>query len=223
MNNFKNINFEKYYQKLNSEQKKTVDVIEGPVLVLAGPGTGKTQVLALRIANILNKTQINPYNILCLTFTDIATVEMRERLLNIIGNSAYDIEINTFHGFANKIITEYSYFFNQYLDNQKQKGFRDLKSLNDLERLKIIKKLLIKSNYYRLKPLKNNLYFLGQITSTFSNLKREEISPEKLEFELNKLLTLDTKKSKTEHKNFFINSSEHRLVRLRKVYQKIKN
>ena len=200
MNNFKNINFEKYYQKLNSEQKKTVDVIEGPVLVLAGPGTGKTQVLALRIANILNKTQINPYNILCLTFTDIATVEMRERLLNIIGNSAYDIEINTFHGFANKIITEYSYFFNQYLDNQKQKGFRDLKSLNDLERLKIIKKLLIKSNYYRLKPLKNNLYFLGQITSTFSNLKREEISPEKLEFELNKLLTLDTKKSKTEHK-----------------------
>ena len=176
--------FNLLYSKLNYQQRKAVDNIDGPILVLAGPGTGKTQVLALRIANILKKTQVNSYNILCLTFTDIATIEMRERLLSIIGNSAYDIEINTFHGFANKIINEYPYFFNEYFESQKQKGFRDLKSLNDLERLKIIKKLLLKSNYYRLKPLKNNLYFIDKIIKAFSDLKREGIDTELFEKKL---------------------------------------
>ena len=83
--------FDTLYTKLNPEQKKAVDTIDGPVLVLAGPGTGKTQVLALRIANILKKTQMNAYNILCLTFTESAAHEMRERLTSIIGTSAYDV------------------------------------------------------------------------------------------------------------------------------------
>ncbi|KKP89185.1 MAG: UvrD/REP helicase [Berkelbacteria bacterium GW2011_GWA2_35_9] len=192
--------FTDYYLKLNSEQKKAVDIIDGPVLVLAGPGTGKTQVLALRIANILKLTQVNPYNILCLTFTDIATQEMRERLLSIFGNQAYDIEINTFHSFANKIINEYPYFFNTYFEQQNKKQFRELTSLNELERFKIIKKLLIKSNYYRLKPLKNNLYFVTQITKAFSDLKREGIEPNLLETSLYKIFNQANKKNKNELK-----------------------
>ena len=77
--------FLKAYQKLNPLQKKAVDHIgQGPLLVLAGPGTGKTQILSLRIANILLKTDARPDNILALTFTDNAAKNMRERLLKII-------------------------------------------------------------------------------------------------------------------------------------------
>src|SRR3989338_4045851 len=61
--------FESEYTKLNPAQKLAVDTIEGPVMVIAGPGTGKTQVVAMRVANILKKTQAKPNNILCLTFS----------------------------------------------------------------------------------------------------------------------------------------------------------
>ena len=76
--------FLELYGKLNKEQKKAVDTIEGPVMVLAGPGTGKTQVLSMRIANILLKTEMDPWNILCLTFTESGVSAMRERLLSIM-------------------------------------------------------------------------------------------------------------------------------------------
>ncbi|MDO8639415.1 MAG: UvrD-helicase domain-containing protein, partial [bacterium] len=66
------LKFEKAYGSLNKEQKEAVVFIEGPVMVIAGPGTGKTQILTLRIANILLKTQINPENILALTFSEAA-------------------------------------------------------------------------------------------------------------------------------------------------------
>ncbi|MEK7556637.1 MAG: UvrD-helicase domain-containing protein, partial [Patescibacteria group bacterium] len=68
------------YQELNPGQRAAVDAIEGPVMVLAGPGTGKTQVLAIRVANILRRTQMDPWNILCLTFTESGVLAMRERL-----------------------------------------------------------------------------------------------------------------------------------------------
>src|SRR3989338_9143564 len=77
--------FEKEYKKLNQAQKKATDTIDGPVMVIAGPGTGKTQVLALRIANILKKTDIKGDGILCLTFTNSAVAAMRERLVRYIG------------------------------------------------------------------------------------------------------------------------------------------
>src|SRR4030042_684780 len=93
--------FKKEYGKLNPEQKMAVDTTEGPVMVVAGPGTGKTQILTLRIANILLKTDIAPENILALTFTDAAAVNMRRRLFGIIGAPAYRVRIETFHSFCN--------------------------------------------------------------------------------------------------------------------------
>src|SRR5262245_14687529 len=99
--------FEDLYKKLNPEQKQAVDTIEGPVMVVAGPGTGKTQILTLRIANILLNTQINPENILALTFSESASYQMRQRLLDVIGSSAYKVEISTFHSFANSIIQNF--------------------------------------------------------------------------------------------------------------------
>ncbi len=103
--------FQKEYQKLNKSQKQAVDTIYGPLLVIAGPGSGKTQILSLRVANILQKTDTLPGNILCLTFTDSAAVNMRKRLAGIIGKDAYRVAIHTFHNFGTEIISRHPEFF----------------------------------------------------------------------------------------------------------------
>ena len=93
--------FEEAYKKLNKRQKEAVDTVEGPVVVLAGPGTGKTHILTLRIANILRTTQARPDAILALTFTDSAARTMRRRLAMLVGEeTARKVTISTFHGFA---------------------------------------------------------------------------------------------------------------------------
>src|SRR5438045_2897625 len=99
--------FETLYKKLNPAQKKAVDAVEGPVMVVAGPGTGKTAILTLRIANILKKTDTQPENILALTFTESATANMRRRLAEITGSAAYRVVISTFHGFCNDMMKSY--------------------------------------------------------------------------------------------------------------------
>ena len=89
--------FKDEYAKLNREQQWAVDSIEGPVMVIAGPGTGKTQILAARIGKILLDTDADPSNILCLTYTDAGVVAMRRRLQEFIGPDAYKVNIYTFH------------------------------------------------------------------------------------------------------------------------------
>ena len=92
--------FKERYAQLNKKQKKAVDTIDGPLLVVAGPGSGKTEILSLRVGNILEQTQVRASNILCLTFTESATVNMRKRLSGLIGSEAYRVAIHTFHNFA---------------------------------------------------------------------------------------------------------------------------
>lgn len=104
-------NFEERYGKLNSEQKKAVDAIDGPVLVIAGPGSGKTEILSLRVANILKQTDTAPSSILCLTFTDSAALNMRDRLSKLIGKDAYKVAIHTFHDFCVEIINKHPEIF----------------------------------------------------------------------------------------------------------------
>ncbi|MDQ5893294.1 MAG: ATP-dependent helicase UvrD/PcrA, partial [Patescibacteria group bacterium] len=99
--------FETLYKRLNAAQKKAVDTIEGPVMVVAGPGTGKTSILTLRIANILKKTDTAPENILALTFTESGAYAMRKKLVSIIGTAGYKVNINTFHSFCNEVIKQY--------------------------------------------------------------------------------------------------------------------
>lgn len=91
---------------LNEAQKKAVETIQGPVLTIAGPGTGKTEILAARITNILSTTDTKPEEILCLTYTDDGTIAMRERLLQFIGSASYRGQVSTFHGFCSKVIQE---------------------------------------------------------------------------------------------------------------------
>jgi len=107
------MDFEKRYAKLNQAQKQAVDTTEGPVMVIAGPGTGKTELLAVRAANILKKTDTLPENILCLTFTDSGAAAMRQRLIEIIGKDAYRVAIHTFHSFGTEVINQNGQFFYQ--------------------------------------------------------------------------------------------------------------
>lgn len=111
MNYNGSMEYEKRYKALNVAQKQAVDAIDGPVMVIAGPGTGKTELLSVRTANILSKTDTLPENILCLTFTDSGAAAMRERLVGIIGKDAYKVAIHTFHGFGAEIINQNREYF----------------------------------------------------------------------------------------------------------------
>src|SRR5260221_11410815 len=124
--------FENIYNNLNEQQKRAVDTIEGPVMVIAGPGTGKTQILGARIGRILLDTDTRPENILCLTYTDSGAIAMRRRLLSFIGPDAYKVNIYTFHAFCNDIIQENLPLFEK----------TSLDPISDLERIQLFKVLI---------------------------------------------------------------------------------
>ncbi|MFA7675782.1 MAG: ATP-dependent helicase, partial [Candidatus Shapirobacteria bacterium] len=167
-----NQSFLSEYQKLNPEQKTAVDTIEGPVMVIAGAGTGKTQTIALRIANILLQTQILPQNILCLTFTDTGTIAMRERLTKIIGSDAYKVRIHTFHSFCNEVIKnnpEYFIFA------------KNIKNIEEVERVELIQKLISSlKNGSPLKPWGDSFFYQRDIISAIQSLKKEGINSDLL-------------------------------------------
>src|SRR5436190_2198686 len=157
--------FSDEYQKLNDEQRRAVDTIEGPVMVIAGPGTGKTQILAARIGKILLETDASSQNILCLTYTEAGVIAMRKRLLNFIGSDAYKVNIHTFHSFCNTVIQENIRYFNK----------KELEALNDLERVQFLKQLIdgfVKGN--PLKRYKGEIYYdLPNLAALFSAIKKE--------------------------------------------------
>ncbi len=158
-----------YLSILNPEQLQAVEKIFGTVLVIAGPGTGKTQMLTARIANILDKTDTNPENILCLTFTESGAVEMRNRLQRWIGSEAYKVKICTFHSFCEEIMQEEDIEKNIADDLQKAISFR---------------KVIDKKHWKYLKPFGDNYYWQKSFLSTVSHLKRENVSIEKLRGDL---------------------------------------
>lgn len=116
---------------LNEQQKAAVLAVEGPVMVFAGAGSGKTRTLTYRVAYMIDAVKIRPSNILAITFTKKATNEMKERLIKLIGPYAYDVTISTFHSLCAKILRRdithlgYSRNFN-ILDEEEQ-----LKVIND--------------------------------------------------------------------------------------------
>lgn len=159
------------YRKLNNEQKRAVDEIEGAVMVVAGPGTGKTQILTLRIANILLKTQVNPENILALTFSDSAARQMRNRLLQIIGTQAYRVELTTFHSFANSIIQNFPEEF---------EGLLNSINMTEVEQIEILENILSKNEFNKIKPMGEVLYYLRPLLRAINDLKKEGVMPEEL-------------------------------------------
>ncbi|HEV2339534.1 MAG TPA: ATP-dependent DNA helicase [Patescibacteria group bacterium] len=161
--------FDKQYKTLNPLQKQAVDTIEGPVMVIAGPGTGKTQILTLRIANILLKSQVNPQNILALTFTESAVAAMRKRLVAFIGTPAYRVEINTFHGFCNDIIKRFP-------DNFQSLIAAD--SITEIEQIQIIEEIITNNDFTILKPIGDTLYYIRSLLSAINELKKESVTPQ---------------------------------------------
>ncbi|NRB51510.1 MAG: ATP-dependent helicase [Saprospiraceae bacterium] len=163
-----NETFSKILDQLNTQQKAAVDQIEGPVLVLAGPGTGKTHILSARIGKILQSTDTQANNILCLTFTDAGVQAMRERLITFIGPEAHRVHIYTFHSFCNTIIQ----------DNLELFGRHDLEPLSDLERVEIIRRLIDDLDIgHPLKRGRSDPYFYeGHLYDLFTRMKSEDWS-----------------------------------------------
>src|SRR3989344_3720144 len=105
--------FERAFNDLNQQQKRAATALEGPLLVIAGPGTGKTQLLSTRVANSLKTTDTRATNILCLTFTNKAAVNMKERIMQLTGPAGAKVVASTFHSFAAEIMNLYpDYFWN---------------------------------------------------------------------------------------------------------------
>ncbi len=186
--------FATLYQQLNPLQKQAVDHIEqGPLLLIAGPGTGKTQVLALRIANILRLTDARPENILALTFTEAAAKNMRERLLRMIGKDAYYLHIHTFHSFCRQVIADHGEYFPLA---------RNSEHLDDLARYQLFEQLIDELEPEHLRPLNDKYFYVKDIIKAISDLKREGVSVLQFE-EMVKALEADleelreTSKSKT--------------------------
>lgn len=162
--------FEQELARLNPRQREAVEAIEGPVMVIAGPGTGKTQILAARIGNILRETDTRPENILCLTYTDAGAIAMRKRLIKFIGSDAYKVEIATFHAFCNKVIKE----------NLDAFGIRALDSITELEQIELFRQLV--DNIDVKSPLKrfgaDPYYDIPRLKKLFQLMKTEDMSPE---------------------------------------------
>lgn len=162
--------FREEYQKLNPKQQLAVDTIEGPVMVIAGPGTGKTQILASRIGKILIETDASPDNILCLTYTDAGAVAMRKRLLKFIGPDAYKVNIYTFHAFCNDVIQE----------NLSQFEKTALDAISELESIQLFKELIDSfPKNHPLKRYRGDVYYeINNLRSLFSTMKKEGWTPE---------------------------------------------
>jgi len=158
--------FLEYYKKLNPEQKRAVNEIDGPVAVIAGPGTGKTQILTLRIANILRKTDTDARNILALTFTESGVAAMRKRLSEIIGETAYSVSIHTFHGFCNDVIKEHPEEFPRIIGSR---------NITEVEQIQIIEEIVDSRSFQLLKPFGSPFHYISSILSNINSLKREGI------------------------------------------------
>ncbi len=162
--------FTQEYEKLNPEQRRAVDTIEGPVMVIAGPGTGKTQILAARIGRILLDTDALPENILCLTYTDAGTLAMRKRLQQFIGADAYKVNIYTFHAFCNDVIQDNLSLFEK----------NSLDAISELENIQLFKQLIDSfPKNHPLKRYRGDVYYeINNLKNLFSSMKREGWSPD---------------------------------------------
>src|SRR4030095_1109368 len=161
--------FREEYERLNEKQRLAVDTIDGPVMVIAGPGTGKTQILASRVGKILLETDSQPENILCLTYTDAGVVAMRKRLLQFIGSDAYKVNIYTFHAFCNDVLQENLSLFEKTA----------LDPISDLERIELFKELIDSfPKNHLLKRYRGDVYFeITNLRNLFSTMKREGWAP----------------------------------------------
>lgn len=157
--------------KPNKNQQVAIDAIEGPVMVIAGPGTGKTELLSKRIQKILETTDAGARHILCMTYTEAGTVAMRQRLLQHIGPEAYNVHIHTFHGFCNMVIQENLDLFGDY---------QELQPLSDLEEVMLYNEMIdgFPIDHPFRKVGGREYYFRTRLKKLFDTMKQENWSPD---------------------------------------------
>jgi DNA helicase-2/ATP-dependent DNA helicase PcrA len=158
--------FEKAYASLNAAQKRAVDTTDGPVLVIAGPGTGKTQLISTRIGHILKTTDTLPQNILCLTFTEAGVAAMRERLIQLLDKAAYEVQVSTYHAFGSEIVRRYSQDYEE----------SDLEPIDEVSSILLLQDIIHKLPYGN--PLKFMDTHAGDIASFISDSKRALLLPQ---------------------------------------------
>lgn len=149
---------------LNDKQREAVLASDGPLLILAGAGSGKTSVLTTKVAYLIEEKKVDPKNILAITFTNKAAKEMKQRVIKLVGKVGYDIQISTFHSFGLRIIKE------NYQRLGYDKNFTIIDSDDSLTLIKkILKELNIDSNRANPKFIKNQI----------SSAKNEMVTPDK--------------------------------------------
>lgn len=219
--------FNEEYEKLNPQQRLAVDTIEGPIMVIAGPGTGKTQILAARIGKILLDTDTLPENILCLTYTDAGAIAMRRRLQQFIGADAYKVNIYTFHAFCNDVIQDNLSLFEK----------NSLDAISELETIQFFKALIdLFPKNHLLKRYRGDVYFeINNLRNLFSSMKREGWTPafinEKIDAYLQDLPLRDEFIYKRKYRQFNagdlklekINEEKERIEKLRSAVNEFEN
>ncbi len=155
--------------KLNSQQEQAVKHDKGPLLIIAGAGTGKTTVITERIKHFIQKKQIKPEEILALTFTEKAAAEMEERVDKIMPYGYTQMWIMTFHSFCETLLRE------EAIHIGLNPGY---KLTTEAESLLLLKKNLFKFNLKYFRPLGNPTKFLEAILQHFARLKDEDITPQ---------------------------------------------
>lgn len=171
--------FEAKYKQLNSDQKEAVDTIYGPIMVIAGPGTGKTTILSLRIANILKQADTGSESILAITFTEAGVVSMRKKLLEIIGKEAHNVTITTFHGYCNSLIKSHPEYFPEIIASEQS---------GDSQIIEIIEDIIDRGEWSMLKPSGDKYNYVWPIKSAINHLKKEGYSPEQYKKHQEKLI-----------------------------------
>ena len=155
---------------LNSAQKEATEYLSGPLLVLAGPGTGKTHLLSSKVEYILKNTDTTPESILCLTFTDSGAQNMRDRLFSIIGPAAAKVHIYTYHAFGSTILAEYKNYATEFDRNLDA-------AIDNVTQHKIIKSIQDNLDTFDILKSAN----ISDIISTISSAKSARLSGKDLE------------------------------------------
>lgn len=161
--------FNEVFESLNRQQREAVETIDGPVLVVAGPGTGKTQLIGARVGYILQQTDTPADAILLLTFTESGVQAMRERLNRLAGRAAYDIQISTYHAFGGEIFRRYPEYF---------EGVQ-LNLIEELRADSLLREIIAKLPYSS--PLKFADNYINDLKSFISESKRALLSPDDIE------------------------------------------
>lgn len=206
--------FNELYSILNPAQKQAVDTVDGPVFVMAGPGTGKTQILTLRIANILKQTDIDPENILALTFTNAAAYNMRERLSGIIGPElAHRIYISTFHSFAEDMMKRYSDVFDSVYGTRLISPIEQIELLEDLVDSQ-------KTEYFSVFRRRDTT--IKSIAFALGKIKGEGMNSDQFREHINAQFDLDSESDDIRYKRKFkeFNAGDIKPSELRKLTQR---